>query len=155
MSPDTPQSSDAAPSGVKHNDQDILDDLLGAAEKSEDIYFESPKGDIKITLKPITDRKERYEYLSKLPSGWFEAGKKDDPEEVDDMASLIPDGDGIGALEDILIQSAQSPALTELDIKDLVTKRMSDDVLTELALKVIQLSSDATEDQITGFRQAQ
>ena len=152
MPADTPQSSDAAASGTQTNDQQILDELLGAASKSETIYWETTKGDLKITLQPISDRQQRYEYLSKLPSGWFEAGQKDDPEAVDDMASLIPDGEGIGALEDILIESAESPSLTELDIQDLVKKRMSDDTLTELALKVIQLSSDATEEKIDGFR---
>ena len=155
MSPDTPQSSDAAPSASTsggQNDQEILDELLGAGEKTETAWFTADGRDIQVTLTPITDRQERYDYLSKLPSGWFEAGQKDSIDEVDDMSSLIPDGEGIGALEEVLIQSVENPSYTELDVQDLVKKRMDDNVLTEAALRVIQLSSNANEKQIDGFR---
>ena len=145
----TPTENDAP--APQTSDQEILEKILKGEEYRETFVFETKHGDLEIDLTPIGDREKRYEYLSKLPSGWFEAGQKDDPEAVDNFASLIPDGDGITALENIVIESAQHPAFTQSDMELIVRKRMADEVVTQAALQVIQMSSESNTD-VTGFR---
>lgn len=137
--------------GPQTSDQEILDRLLQGKEYRETFVLESDEGNLEIDLTPIDDREQRYEYMSALPSGWFDAAQKGDPEEVDDFGSLIPDGKGIKALHEMVIESAESASLTQSDIELLVKKRFSDGALTKAGLQVLQMSTEHNTD-ISGFR---
>lgn len=137
--------------GQGPSDKELITKVLEGRSYSETFDFPVEGGEeISLELSPIYDRQKKYDYLSKLPSGWFEASQKDDPEDVDDFASLIPDGDGIGALEDMVIDAAKSQTLAPTEIEDLVRKGFSDEVVTQMGLHVIQMSADVNK--VTSFR---
>lgn len=152
-----PQRDPASESDEGHaappqaSEQEIVDKILEGNERTETFVFETEYGDLEIDLTPIGDRKRRYDLMSKLPGRWFEASQEDDPSDVNDIASLIPDGEGITALENLIIESAQSPAIASSEMELLVRKRMSDEVVTQAGLQVLQMSMDHNTD-IDGFR---
>ena len=137
--------------GPQASDQEILEKILEGKEYSETFVFESEYGDLEFDLTPITNREDRYEYISKLPDGLFNAGEDVDISEMENASDSVPDREGIKALQDMVIQSAESATIAPSEIKLLVEKRMSDEVVMEAAGRVLEMSMGSQND-INGFR---
>lgn len=157
MPQDNPQrESDASrpnsrPSNSK-DEQEIVDELLESGQKTETgVFVAEGVGEIEVTFEPIRDREKRFNYLSKFPPS-AAAPEDADLDEVANQMASIPDGEAMTAMEDMVIESARTESITEFDFEDLVRKRMNDEALQNAFELVADISEDANEKQIDGFR---
>lgn len=136
--------------------QDFVDKVTQGRHYTEAFDIEAPGGDgpdvLTLELSPILDRKTRAGYTKKLPAGWHEAGEKGSPDEVEDKSSLVPGSESMGALEDLVLESASHPHLAPSAIESVVREGMSDETLTRAGIRVIQMSSDDRVHKVQSFR---
>jgi hypothetical protein len=156
---DQRQTQGSQNGGAEHDTagdtNEVIDRLLeGRNHVAEEYELDTPEGTIVLKLAPIEDRKQRYDYLSKLPDAWFDAAEEGDGEdeikEKISNADAIPSGEGWEALENMVRESETSVADMNLNW---VIDMMEDDVLMEAGVTVLDLSMDLG--QIGGFRRRQ
>jgi hypothetical protein len=123
---------------------ETYEQIVQGRHHERDIVVETQFGELEFTISPLP-RTERWEYISKLPSGMFENAEELDEDETlanVDSASMIPDGQGAEAFENMVIESLGHETLQPTEIREMVTDAFSDELVFELGAEVLELSTD-------------
>lgn len=127
-----PETDDGITSGEQA--QDVVDRILEGEDWSDTFAVAGNDEKLVFDVSPIRDRRERYDYLGRM-------GISADAEDGVEKASLTFDGDTVGAMEDMVVESFSHQHLTESTIR-MVVERFSDDTLFEAFDAVMDVSEE-------------
>lgn len=123
---------------------ETYEQIVQGRHHERDIVVETQFGDLEFTISPLP-RTKRWEYISMLPSGMFENAEEMDEEEAladVDTSSMIPDGKGAEAFENMVVESLGHETLQPTEIREMVTEAFSDELVFELGAEVLEVSTD-------------
>lgn len=124
-------------------DLDVLDRIIDAEHPTPDSVTLKTKDEdeVKFSVELITDRGDRWDYMSEMPDGLFD---KDG-----DGGQKIPDGGGAEAMEDVFIHSLSHPDYPEEEM-EFFLDQIQDEILFEISITILDKSMRIGE--VTGFR---
>lgn len=127
--------------------REIFERIVEGTDYSEQLTIESEYGELEFEIHPLS-RQERWDYMSQMPDGMFQA-EEDEDGEVQVSGSSIPDGDATTAFEDLLVDALNHDQFSPSEIQLLVQK-FEDEVLFNAAMEVLDRSSEMGD--VDGFR---
>ena len=131
---------------------ETYEQIVQGRHHERDIVVETAAGELEFSISPLP-RSKRWEYISKLPSGMFEDAEgldEDDTIADVDTASMIPDGEGAEAFENMVLESLSHETLQSPEIEEMVHNAFSDELVFELGAEVLDLSTEVGD--VKSFR---
>lgn len=139
---------------TQESDAEVYENLLDARESSdteESVEFDlKTGGTIELNVR-LLEREERWDFMSRLPDGMFEAAEDEDEdgEPVPTTGSKIPDGDAAMAMEDITVTVCSHPNFADPEIRH-IAEEIQDEDLFSFGMNILDKSME--RGQVDGFR---
>lgn len=148
----TDDSEPAGPADQRQHANEIYDRLAEGRGQASTVVLETPYGEITcdVELKKL-DRSTRWDCISALPDGMFQAAQRDeDASEITITSNVMPDGEGVKMIEVIVENTLNPRGYSDGDWASMIENDLRDEVLIEVGMGVLEMSFDRGE--ITGFR---